>query len=167
MLWGIKINEFKKKRSELEKSLENCLIKLCSVHTLMPQWQNVHSIFISIVKNIIMYQYFPSFFIRCSYFYSLRIQKICLISLPHAIPSCFSQNYRFETGRSERSFSYPILKALPYIPLKRPFSRLKILNVSIIVQESLSRHGFILITLLWIHCLSMSSLKCDKQNWEY
>lgn len=115
----------KKKRSELEKSLENCLIKLWSVHTLMPQWQNVHPIFISIVKNIIMYQYFPSFFICCSYFYSLRMQKICLILLPHAIPSCFSQNYRFETGRSERSFSYPILKALPYIPLKRPFFQAK------------------------------------------
>lgn len=126
------------------------------------------TIFISIVKNIIMYQYFPSFFIHCSYFYSLGMQKkICLIPLPHAIPSCFSQNHRFETGRIWKLIQLPNFQSITIYPTKVSFfSRLKILNVSIILQVSVSRHCFILITLLWIHCLWMLSLKM-WQNWEF
>lgn len=46
-------------------------------------------------------------------------------------------------------------------------SRLKISNISIILQISVSRHCFILITLLQTHCLSTSSSKSGKQNWEH
>lgn len=66
----------KEKRLEWVNSLEDGLIKLYSAYALTPQRQNVHSIFISVVKNIIMYQHLPSFFIHCSYFYPMGMQKM-------------------------------------------------------------------------------------------